>query len=864
MPITTSIVNTSAPSDVPHNMEQEQSGIIAEVKQVQPSTINITGNARVHLGDNQRAAQDPYLQRRVAIAGLLLYEGYGTKRQQLSTVDALPESFKWLEATNFSAWLGSDTKHIFWIKGKPGSGKSTVMKYLADSPNTIDSLNHAGGKDWEIVHFFYDYRAGHTIANTPLGMLKTFMLQLSTRYKQISMFLEEQHLELEKDNLHSYIDIFCAVVNRFQRRICAFIDGLDEYEGNLFDLSSVIAVLQQRTKLKLCIASRPETAFDSFPSLAGGNIITMQDHNDAAIRFCIRHKVQRFEIAYYLLQARFTVGLQEELVKMAQGIILWATLVVDEILGSLLDDPQTSSEDLQALVRTLPSDLEQLYARILEKSNKQYQVEAALLLYLLIEHEATFDETPCTTTVLYQAFDYLNFTLLGKSPGPVLDYADYDFRVKGLLGQLVDVIGGTHDCGIRLIHKSLSVYLIRSDWIEAHVSPVIANALPNFIWKRLAVELIQIEKSTHASDAVWFDRFSHAVKVKAGLSGLGDTNAYLQEVRRCNVSPRWSHLFYYCVDSFYNFDQGFVARTRTQLRNLSFPLAANGPALLHLFGCTICLPQGPKTPLLSARLWALYKHNKLALYLDLAHSRPWDINLDIAVSSGNISEDLLSSLYDAVLMRIAWHIPRGHGPYTELLHAFRRHGFHLDRRHLCMHSLVGCLIRKQLIPYITTVAPQSRCAETHDPACPSEGQDFYQHWLYLPTNADGSWQAILDTMGLDLPAAFSTAGGVYNAILESLNANAAGSVRNAYQKVLIAVHLGIAPCPKVTRKDPQAYAKSLRRKVRMKAFLGSSGSQELYKQFLDDMILALEHYSHFGVWRVGGMEEYAAENPVAL
>lgn len=43
---------------------------------------------------------------------------------------------------NFALWAEScDTDHrIYWVTGQPGSGKSTLMKYLASSPTIVQRL----------------------------------------------------------------------------------------------------------------------------------------------------------------------------------------------------------------------------------------------------------------------------------------------------------------------------------------------------------------------------------------------------------------------------------------------------------------------------------------------------------------------------------------------------------------------------------------------------------------------------------------------------------------------------------------------------------------------------------------------------
>jgi ATPase subunit of ABC transporter with duplicated ATPase domains len=53
---------------------------------------------------------------------------------------------------SLAQWMKSDER-IFWISGKPGSGKSTLMKFLVDNPRTKQHLASWNGKV-KIVSFF--------------------------------------------------------------------------------------------------------------------------------------------------------------------------------------------------------------------------------------------------------------------------------------------------------------------------------------------------------------------------------------------------------------------------------------------------------------------------------------------------------------------------------------------------------------------------------------------------------------------------------------------------------------------------------------------------------------------------------------
>lgn len=66
--------------------------------------------------------------------------------------DMIPEiDEKWC---GFISWLQSDKDKIFWIRGKPGSGKSTLMKFVIDNDNTRRLLDRWRPGTKILSHFF--------------------------------------------------------------------------------------------------------------------------------------------------------------------------------------------------------------------------------------------------------------------------------------------------------------------------------------------------------------------------------------------------------------------------------------------------------------------------------------------------------------------------------------------------------------------------------------------------------------------------------------------------------------------------------------------------------------------------------------
>lgn len=78
-------------------------------------------------------------------------------------------------------WL-EGPESFYWITGRPGSGKSTLMNHICESRRTLEALQRsASGQKWTTLHFFFDFRAGHSAVNSIEGMLRSLLYQLIKR-----------------------------------------------------------------------------------------------------------------------------------------------------------------------------------------------------------------------------------------------------------------------------------------------------------------------------------------------------------------------------------------------------------------------------------------------------------------------------------------------------------------------------------------------------------------------------------------------------------------------------------------------------------------------------------------------------------
>ena len=105
--------------------------------------------------------------------------------------EAHSKTFEWifrraeqsdLPWNDFSKWLRQDA-NIYWINGKAGSGKSTLMKYIYDSRHTAEYLREWGCKRLSItsqccIASFFFWNSGTDMQKSQQGLLRSLLFQV--------------------------------------------------------------------------------------------------------------------------------------------------------------------------------------------------------------------------------------------------------------------------------------------------------------------------------------------------------------------------------------------------------------------------------------------------------------------------------------------------------------------------------------------------------------------------------------------------------------------------------------------------------------------------------------------------------------
>lgn len=195
--------------------------------------------------------------------------------------DAHKSTFEWIfehpkddghQWQNFSEFLQNDND-LFWITGKAGAGKSTLMKFLSENSRTRQLLNNISAphaENLELVRAgFFFWNSGTSMQKSKEALLRALLHQTLRSCKaQIPIIFPD--LWESYDLLDTAIPdkwMWTELVSAFQRlvklpgkRFFFLIDGLDEFSNDDSELLQLIYCLKsiaETRNVKLCVSSRP-------------------------------------------------------------------------------------------------------------------------------------------------------------------------------------------------------------------------------------------------------------------------------------------------------------------------------------------------------------------------------------------------------------------------------------------------------------------------------------------------------------------------------------------------------------------------------------------------------------------------------
>jgi hypothetical protein len=301
-----------------------------------------------------------------------------------------------IEWDSFSKWLTDDSS-IYWINGKAGSGKSTLMKHIYANPQTRRLLSNWAAPLPPTTASFFFWNSGNKVQGDQVGFLRSILYDILHQHRGLILnFLPalwaRSYTSINQSATQRKREIWSVAAlkqllqelvtqDKIAIKVCLFVDGLDEYDGGHGEIVEFIQDISKSSNIKVCISSRPlrafEETFQPAPKLRLENL-TCQDIRQYAMEQL--SKIARFK-QLSAEEPVIVLEFVEEVVKKTDGVFLWTALVVKSLLAELSD--RDHIPDLQRRLALMPRNLYDLYTYLLHKMNPSHQRKASEYFQIL-------------------------------------------------------------------------------------------------------------------------------------------------------------------------------------------------------------------------------------------------------------------------------------------------------------------------------------------------------------------------------------------------------------------------------------------------------------------------------------------------
>lgn len=425
------------------------------------------------------------------------------------------------------AWLQAGNG-CYWVNGKAGAGKSTFMKFLQEDSRTEEALlTWANGAELITTSFFF-WNLGSKLQRSQVGLLRGLLFNILRAQPRIAphilpgLYQAVVHGRDFKHTEPSFAELKKGFRNLVglksnELKICLFIDGLDEYEGDHAELSELFTSIPRDSTVKVLLSSRPIPA--CVEVFSNCQKLQLQDLTREDVRIYVTDRVS--ENTNFIQQLTGADGprasaLLEEIVSKASGVFLWVIIVVRAILDGLRNGDRI--DELRSHLDGLPEELNELYQHMLQRLIPLYQRQASEIFQIVFRSLTLESEEPLTAMHLAHIESQDPESTLSLPVQPLLMNQRYDkacsieMRIRSRCCGLVVVV---HDYSleaqlrvinsrITFLHRTVAEFLQNE---EIRNGLLLLTSESNFEANLSLLAAYLVETKTHKADEIIDTRY---------------------------------------------------------------------------------------------------------------------------------------------------------------------------------------------------------------------------------------------------------------------------------------------------------------------------------------------------------------------
>ncbi|GAB1310906.1 Inversin [Madurella fahalii] len=382
-----------------------------------------------------------------------------------SLMPAQGKTCRWfLAKEEYASWRDparlADHGGFLWIKGNPGTGKSTLMKLLFEEAK----LGSRSDPSQITLSFFFLAR-GTLEEKSTTGLYRSLLHKLFEKVAGLKDSLEWLEADGARIMLSNgwhkealKLTLTHAIRKLGHSSLTIFVDALDECnddeaEDMVFFFEDLCELAQEiQIRLRICFSSRHYPHIE----IKKGIKVILEDEvgHEEDIKHYIKSKLR-------LRKTKGAESLQSEILENSSMIFLWVVLVID-ILNS--EYPGKPIEKMRKRLREIPQKLADLFEMILARDEENPELLQLCLQWIL------FATRPLKPQELYFAVQFgLDKTCSGCWDQETLDLDQMKTFVRSSSKGLAEVTRNKAS-EVQFIHESVRDFLLGKyggQWSEA-------------------------------------------------------------------------------------------------------------------------------------------------------------------------------------------------------------------------------------------------------------------------------------------------------------------------------------------------------------------------------------------------------------
>lgn len=275
----------------------------------------------------------------------------------------------WLwECPEYKSWISlrHPNSGLLFVEGKPGSGKSTLVRYFAD--------NFTPPNDAIVLKFFYNTRDGEA-ERDHRNMLRVLLYQLLEADKLSFVHFQSIYRQRGGSKIGWCSKDMKNILRAYKthsrpRTIYLIIDAMDESACTdradivqfLHGLSAPASASDSGCTVNIFLASRPINQLE-VSNCFGRQSILLERMNRGDIEKYTNDLLQNEDFNSVIPEVKKEI--EEYILDFSDGVFIWVYLVLKELAEEVMNGSRRST--LISFLKSLPKSLESLYECMLQR-----------------------------------------------------------------------------------------------------------------------------------------------------------------------------------------------------------------------------------------------------------------------------------------------------------------------------------------------------------------------------------------------------------------------------------------------------------------------------------------------------------------